>query len=439
MRLGRGILSVRRGILSVRGPDALHFLQGLTTADVRTLRNPNDAVFAAFLNPKGRTVAEATVSLSQSSKDGAPELLLDVPEGQVATLAAQLLRYKLRRNVDIRDLSDEHAVFALPSLHPFATSTDAERAALVETATRLRRAVQEGGPSSASAVYLDPRSPRLGLRLLAPSSCLAAVERAEPGLVAVQYPHFEMLRLLLGVPEGAEVVDAVPAEWNAEYLGAVSFGKGCYIGQELVARTHFRGAVRKRYVPLVLQAEGAAARSVLCADPVAAAASFAHVHPAALPFDAGSIHFPFPFVDAAWCGAAPHLGSTIAASRGSEGTPPDEEEDGAVEKAGTGKLVAWAAGSNVALGLLRLSWLPQPPSALAELPTGSEGSPPALDAVANDAAAQDYAALHRRCTEAGPCQLELRAPESAGSASARLTATPVLPMWWCHMSSRVLG
>ena len=67
------------------------------------------------------------------------------------------------------------------------------------------------------------------------------------------------LRLALGVAEGAaELAGELPLELNLDGLGAISFTKGCYVGQELTSRTHFRGVVRKRALPVSLGATAAA-------------------------------------------------------------------------------------------------------------------------------------------------------------------------------------
>ena len=65
---------------------------------------------------------------------------------------------------------------------------------------------------------------------------------------------YDALRLALGVAEGGELAGELPLELNLDGLNAVSFAKGCYVGQELTSRTHFRGVVRKRAMPVTLAA-----------------------------------------------------------------------------------------------------------------------------------------------------------------------------------------
>lgn len=108
----------------------------------------------------------------------------------------------------------------------------------------------------------------MGLRVIAPSSL--DLELSLEGFKRAPLHHLQALRVLLGIPEGKEVVDVIPLEWNLPYLNAVSFAKGCYLGQELIARGHFRGLIRKRFVPVYFSPGGAPARPVACANAVAA-------------------------------------------------------------------------------------------------------------------------------------------------------------------------
>jgi folate-binding protein YgfZ len=70
---------------------------------------------------------------------------------------------------------------------------------------------------------------------------------------------YDALRLSLGVAEGGELAGELPLELNLDGLDAVSFTKGCYVGQELTSRTHFRGVVRKRAMPVALAPSSGAA------------------------------------------------------------------------------------------------------------------------------------------------------------------------------------
>ena len=91
----------------------------------------------------------------------------------------------------------------------------------------------------------------LGWRALLPRGAAPADAASDGG-------DYTFLRLALGVAEGAELAGELPLELNLDGLGAVSFTKGCYVGQELTSRTYFRGVVRKRAMPVTFAALGAA-------------------------------------------------------------------------------------------------------------------------------------------------------------------------------------
>lgn len=95
----------------------------------------------------------------------------------------------------------------------------------------------------------DPRTSTLGQRILLPSSA-SIPENSED--------EYQMLRLTEGVAEGCDEVppaDCLPLEYNLDYMKGVSFTKGCYLGQELTARAHFTGVVRKRILPVCFKDE----------------------------------------------------------------------------------------------------------------------------------------------------------------------------------------
>ena len=141
--------------------------------------------------------------------------VLDVPQALAADLAKRLGFYKLRAKVVIADVSDAFAVAAL------------------------------GGPAHAAAVYADPRAPGLGMRAIVPREAAAALPSDRVA--------YDALRIALGAPEGGvdfAYGDAFPHDVNMDILHGVDFAKGCYVGQEIVARMQHKGGVRKRAVRL---------------------------------------------------------------------------------------------------------------------------------------------------------------------------------------------
>jgi folate-binding protein YgfZ len=103
--------------------------------------------------------------------------------------------------------------------------------------------------------YVDPRLPALGVRLLAPDGHAAAM-LATQGFATAPFDEYEALRLSLGVPDGSRdlpVEKALLLENGFDELNGVDWKKGCYMGQELTARTKYRALVRKRLLPVTVE------------------------------------------------------------------------------------------------------------------------------------------------------------------------------------------
>eukprot|EP00287_Rhodomonas_sp_CCMP768_P002117 CAMPEP_0196735384 /NCGR_PEP_ID=MMETSP1091-20130531/13842_1 /TAXON_ID=302021 /ORGANISM="Rhodomonas sp., Strain CCMP768" /LENGTH=332 /DNA_ID=CAMNT_0042079017 /DNA_START=157 /DNA_END=1155 /DNA_ORIENTATION=+ len=233
-----------RGVLRVVGADAITFLQGLTTNDMKPLGSGPKAVSAAFLNAQGRVILDAILY----SADG-ETIFIDIAAEKAAELASLLKKYKLRAKVKISDASSELGVWV-------ALGPDVGRWWVQET-DKNKTPADDG-----SFIFQDPRHLDLGIRAIAPLASDGPVQsflKANPAWLEVPETQCDMFRLSLGVAEGpAEFVSgkSMPLEANLDMFSGVSFNKGCYIGQELTARTHFRGQVRKRLVPFILAGSG---------------------------------------------------------------------------------------------------------------------------------------------------------------------------------------
>ena len=108
---------------------------------------------------------------------------------------------------------------------------------------------------------MDPRHPSLGMRVISlggtsTSSTHDQREEAFSQLMSKFFPaangSYNVIRKLAGIAEGKEIYSKTALECNQEFLNAVSFHKGCYLGQELTARTQHTGVIRKRIMPLML-------------------------------------------------------------------------------------------------------------------------------------------------------------------------------------------
>ena len=139
----------------------------------------------------------------------------------------------------------------------------------------------DGGDAAAldSGAWPDPRLPLLGRRALRPRGGGGGGVAPPAGSAPAPADLYGLQAALLGVPNGAAELpsaEALPLESNLELLSGVSFAKGCYLGQELTARTHFRGVVRKRVLPVVV---AAAVSGDGDGEEVEGAAALAHLPP----------------------------------------------------------------------------------------------------------------------------------------------------------------
>ncbi len=241
-----GSTSARR-IFQVQGDGATNYLQGLVTCDLLVAPTPpreeppeedghvKDTIpsvdfsdklrSACFLDNKGRILTDCLLW-----KMDATRYYVDVPEDSADQLLAHMKQFILRRSkVKVNDVSEEissHVVYG----------------------TLNAQGTPEGYLSS-----VDPRHPCLGMRIL--SLTPETTARLEP-MMKSAFPSapgtYRVVRKFAGVAEGKELQGKVAGETNQEFLNAVSFSKGCYLGQELTARVQFTGAIRKRVMPVLL-------------------------------------------------------------------------------------------------------------------------------------------------------------------------------------------
>jgi folate-binding protein YgfZ len=193
-----------RAVIAVNGPEARSFLQGLITNDIENVA-PGRAIYAALLTPQGKILFDFFIV----EGDGA--LLIDCHRQARDALIKRLSMYRLRAKVQI-EARDQLAVLVGLT----------------------------GRPAGRGVTFEDPRLPELGHRSI---GATAEMPSAVAGASA-----YHAHRLALGVPEtgdfGSDRMFALDADLDD--LHAISFGKGCYVGQELTARMKHRGTARKR-------------------------------------------------------------------------------------------------------------------------------------------------------------------------------------------------
>lgn len=220
-----------RGVLAVTGEDRVAFLQGLVSNDMHAVA-PGRAVYSLFLTPQGKYLHDFMVATDGDA------LLLDVEAARRDDLLRRLKMYKLRSMIALEDRTDRFMVAAL--IGPGA----AERLGLPAEAGAA-------APFAGGIAFIDPRRPDLGARAIVP----AGTDLEALGFPPLPFDAWDRRRLELGVPDGSrdlEVEKAIPLENNLDALNAISWDKGCYMGQELTARTRYRALIKKRLFPVAV-------------------------------------------------------------------------------------------------------------------------------------------------------------------------------------------
>jgi len=223
-----------RGVLTAEGPDAREFLQGLISNDIEKV-TPERAIYAALLTPQGKYLFDFFVS------QAGERLLFDCERGRLPDLQKRLRIYKLRAQADLEDVSEDFAVAAL-------WGADAPAVAGLGTEAGTAKPLDDG------TLIVDPRLSEAGLRLIVARKRAAEIFEGF-GAAIGDATDYDRHRLALGLPDASRdlVVDkAILLESGFDELNGVDWNKGCYMGQELTARTKYRGLVKKRLVPVAI-------------------------------------------------------------------------------------------------------------------------------------------------------------------------------------------
>jgi len=189
-----------RAVIRLAGDEVKPFLQNLVSNDANAVSAGN-AVLAALLSPQGKFLFDFFMVA-----DGT-DILLDTEAEHADALVKRLNMYKLRSKITIEREESVHVNATLDSVTP-----------------------------DNAIAYPDPRDERMGVRFIAPSA------QTDNSL-----EHYETHRLSLGIPEGHKDATerTILLENGYDKLNGVSFSKGCYIGQEVTARSYHKGELRK--------------------------------------------------------------------------------------------------------------------------------------------------------------------------------------------------
>jgi len=204
-----------RGVIRLAGGDAEGFLHRIVTNS--TLRiAPREARYTALLSPQGKLLFDFfVVPLPEGGEAG---FYLDCAKAQAQELAKRLNFLKLRAKVTAEDCSATLGVAAIWDAPP--------------------------PRDFAGTLYEDPRAPGLGFRAIASHEALAAI-------AGMYEEAYEAHRIGLGIAKGGldfAYGDSFVHDANLDLMHGVDFKKGCYVGQEVVARVQYRKSARKRIV-----------------------------------------------------------------------------------------------------------------------------------------------------------------------------------------------
>ncbi|XP_069671694.1 putative transferase CAF17 homolog, mitochondrial [Periplaneta americana] len=244
-----------RGILRVSGEEASVFIQGLITNDMRHIEEGAPSMYTMFLNTKGRVMYDAIIYKSKEQN----VFLIECDKSASPQLLKHLKMYRVRRKIDIKNIDDELKVWVIfdPQLADYnENEIDGNKPVNlsgVSDSTNTEIMTHLGNRNDL-IVCRDPRLSVLGVRVLAPSGeDISLIDGKDDSSHQKYKSCYRAFRFKLGIGEGVNDLppgNCFPLEANGDYLHGVSFHKGCYIGQELTARTHHTGVVRKRLMPL---------------------------------------------------------------------------------------------------------------------------------------------------------------------------------------------
>lgn len=207
------------GLLRCEGPDAQRFLQGQISTDM-TLIQGHQGGMACDLNLKGRIIAAFYLYAEEQGYN------MIVPRDQMIHLLADLKKYAVFSKVQLRDLSDEYTVSPQLSSDP---QPGIFRYQLLSEAKGQRLMITDRG------------------------SFLISKETAQSSPMGAWYAH--LIEHDIPTITAAERELFLPHYIGLLELGAISFDKGCYKGQEIVARMHYRGKLKKKVFHQVLAGE----------------------------------------------------------------------------------------------------------------------------------------------------------------------------------------
>ncbi len=251
------------GVIETGGADATAFLHGQLSSDILSLTD-QQSQFSAWCNAQGRVICTLLVIRDQD------RYLLLLPKDLVETVSQRLKMFVLRAKVTISNLSQKMVCLGISG-----AESETIAATMSLTANASKPVIK--------AIIRHSNEPRIILIIPTDSTSL------DSSLTATAYPltdksAWQLADIQDGIPWITTPTsgELMPAELNLERLDGLSYNKGCYPGQEIIARLHFRGKLKRRLCQAYIDSQHivlpAGARLHTGAEPVLAGTVIACVH-----------------------------------------------------------------------------------------------------------------------------------------------------------------
>jgi folate-binding protein YgfZ len=215
-----GFINQKRGLIEVSGKEAIQFLNGLITNDVASLEE-NEQLYAAFPNAQGRLLAVVRV------RRKGEKFLFETEAATHEKVFQNLFRFTFAGDFFVEDLSEKYLYFSITNYKLQITNSDS-----IEFESRFGKDLFV--PVEAAEDFLN--------------------ELKNQNAVEISGELYEVLRIERGIPLYGVDMDETTIVPELGLDGLISYNKGCYIGQEIIARIYFRGHIAKQLTGLVFQA-----------------------------------------------------------------------------------------------------------------------------------------------------------------------------------------
>ena len=255
---GAGIIDLSpRGRMLVSGTEAVQFLNGLITNDMKTLA-ANSWMPAAFPNVQGRLIAGVRVvrlNDDQTGKNVCPTFLIDTEPVTHERVLKTIERFTLAGDFRVTDITSRTALLSVQGNKAtnVVRSVLGEGAAGIETSRAMELSWQHGETTAAVTVIRATHTSADGFDLIVNADQAGTLWDTlhNAGARPVGYDALEMLRVEAGLPRYGVDMDDTNVVTETGLDDAVSYTKGCYVGQEIIARIKYRGHVAKKLSGLV--------------------------------------------------------------------------------------------------------------------------------------------------------------------------------------------